>query len=265
MYRPLYWYGNNYRPTIDYNYSIGQTPQFSDGGKTVTIKLNSWKWSDGEPVSSRDLVFWMNVMKASPATEWCGYVPGYFPDNVSGYRRRIRRRSSCTSRSHTTLRGSYCSAALAAGATPAVVGPDFVVSRRAADIYHGHLPDTTKAGAAAVYKFLDAQANSPGSWSSSPLWSVVDGPFKLQSFTSAGQATLVPNPDYSGSPKATISKLVLLRSRARPRSTTRNARVVRARSRSGSFRRSMPRRHRRLRRRATPTARRRATRSTTSR
>ena len=34
MYRPLYWYGNNYSPTIDYSHSIGQRPAFSNGGKT---------------------------------------------------------------------------------------------------------------------------------------------------------------------------------------------------------------------------------------
>jgi peptide/nickel transport system substrate-binding protein len=75
---------------------------------------------------------------------------------------------------------------------------------------NGHLPDSTKAGAAAVYKFLDAQSKKLGSWVSSPLWSVVDGPFKLQNFTTAGQVTLVPNPDYSGTPKASIAKLVEL-------------------------------------------------------
>ena len=26
LYRPLYWYGNNYSPTVDYSYSIGQQP-----------------------------------------------------------------------------------------------------------------------------------------------------------------------------------------------------------------------------------------------
>ena len=67
---------------------------------------------------------------------------------------------------------------------------------------NGHLPDTTKAGAAAVYKFLDAQAKKLGSWATSPLWSVVDGPFKLQSFTTPVEVTLVPNPAYSGTPKA---------------------------------------------------------------
>jgi peptide/nickel transport system substrate-binding protein len=75
---------------------------------------------------------------------------------------------------------------------------------------NGHLADSTKAGAAAVYKFLDGQGKKVASWVGSPLWSVVDGPFKLQSFTTDGEATLVPNPDYSGSPKPTISKLVEL-------------------------------------------------------
>ncbi len=49
MYRPLYWYGNDYRPTVDYGYSIGQPPVFSDGDKTVTIKLNPWRWLTGRP------------------------------------------------------------------------------------------------------------------------------------------------------------------------------------------------------------------------
>jgi peptide/nickel transport system substrate-binding protein len=75
---------------------------------------------------------------------------------------------------------------------------------------NGHLPDSTKSGAAAVYKFLDAQGKKPGSWVTSPLWQVVDGPFHLQSFSSDGRATLVPNSSYSGAPKPTISKLVEL-------------------------------------------------------
>ena len=85
LYRPLYWYGNNYRPTVDYDYSVGEQPVFSNGNKTVTITLKPWRWSDGETVTSRDLVFWMNLLKADPATEWCGYVPGLFPDNVTSY------------------------------------------------------------------------------------------------------------------------------------------------------------------------------------
>ena len=69
LYRPLYWYGNDYKPTIDYDYSIGEQPTFSDNNQTVTIKLNPWKWSNGESVTSRDAMFWINLYKADPSQE----------------------------------------------------------------------------------------------------------------------------------------------------------------------------------------------------
>jgi len=209
MYRPLYWYGNNYRPTIDYNYSIGQQPVFSDGNQTVTIKLNSWKWSDGETVTSRDLVFWMNVMKASPATEWCGYVPGYFPDNVKSY--SAPDPHTFVLHFNKAYNPTWVTYSELSQLTPIPLAWDRTsLSQAAPTSDNGHLPDTTKAGAAAIYKFLDTEAKKLGSWTSSPLWRVVDGPFKLQNFTTTGEVTLVPNPDYSGSPKASISSLVEL-------------------------------------------------------
>jgi len=209
LYFPLYTYGENYRPTVDYSHSIGQAPVTSNGGKTYTIHLNSFKWSDGESVTSRDLVFWMNVLKANPATEWCGYAKGYFPDNVVSYS------APNPSTFVITFNKAY--------------DPEWVLYSELSQLYpmplawdrtslsqpaptsdKGNLPDTTKAGAAAIYKFLDTQSKDLGSWASSPLWSVVDGPMKLQSFNTDGQAVLVPNPDWSGTPKPSIAKLVEL-------------------------------------------------------
>jgi peptide/nickel transport system substrate-binding protein len=209
MFRPLYWYGNNYRPTIDYGYSIGQQPQFSGGGKTVTIHLNTWKWADGESVTSRDLVFWLNMMKADPATEWCGYVPGYFPDNVTSYSAP----NPQTFVLHFTkaYNPTWVLYDELSQLTPIPLAWDRTsLSQPAPTSDNGHLPDTTKAGALAVYKFLDGQAKDLGTWATSPLWKVVDGPFRLADFASNGQVTFVPNPDYSGSPKPSISKLVTL-------------------------------------------------------
>ena len=209
LYRPLYWYGNDYSPTIDYDYSVGEQPAFSNGDKTVTIKLKPWKWSDGESVTSRQVAFWINLYKADPAKNYCGYVPGYFPDNVT---------SVSTPDPQTVvlqLNHAY--------------NPEWFTYNELSQIYplplawdrtslsapaptsdNGHLPDTTKTGAENVYKFLDTQSKALGTWASSPVWGVVDGPFKLKSFTSTGQVTLVPNPDYSGSPKPTISSFVEL-------------------------------------------------------
>src|SRR6202020_2864577 len=84
------------------------------------------------------------------------------------------------------------------------------LSQRAPAADNGHLPPSTTAGAQVVYNFLDAQSKRLSAWTTSPLWSVVDGPWKLQSFTSDAEVTLVPNPDYSGSPKPSIAKFVEL-------------------------------------------------------
>jgi peptide/nickel transport system substrate-binding protein len=209
LYRPLYWYGNNYRPTVDHSYSIGRPPVFSDGDKTVTITLNPWKWSDGESVTSRDLAFWMNVVKASPSTEWCGYAPGYFPDLVTSYSEPSA--STFVLHFNKAYDPEWVIYNVLSQLTPLPLAWDRTsLTQPAPRSDNGHLPDTTKAGAAAIYKFLDGQAKKLAGWASSPLWRVVDGPFRLQSFTSTGEVTLVPNPSYSGSPKPTISKLVEL-------------------------------------------------------
>jgi peptide/nickel transport system substrate-binding protein len=209
MYRPLYWYGNNYSPTVDYHYSIGRKPVFSNGDKTVTIKLNVWKWSDGETLTSRDLVFWMNMLKASPSTEWCGYLPGFFPGNVTSY--SAPNASTFVLHLNKAYNPEWFLYNELSQLTPLPLAWDRTsLSQPAPPVDNGDLPDTSKAGAAAVYKFLDGEARRLGNWTTSPLWSVVDGPFKLQSFTNTGEVTLVPNPAYSGSPKPTISKLVEL-------------------------------------------------------
>ncbi len=208
LYRPLYYYGNNYSPTVDYNYSIGKPPVFTDNDTVVTVKLNSWKWSDGEPVTSRDVEFWMNLYKANP-NNYCGYVPKLFPDNVT---------STSTPNASTIvfhLNKSYDPEWFTynelSQITPLPLAWDRTsLSAKAPTSDNGKLPDTTKAGALKVFKFLDTQSKDLGSWASSPVWAVVDGPWKLTQFTTDGAATFVPNPDYSGSPKATISKFVEL-------------------------------------------------------
>ena len=41
---------------------------------------------------------------------------------------------------------------------------------------------------------------------SSPIWSIVDGPWKLSAFSSDGNLTMVPNKSYSGSDKPKLSE-----------------------------------------------------------
>jgi peptide/nickel transport system substrate-binding protein len=60
----------------------------------------------------------------------------------------------------------------------------------------------------AVFNFLTAQAKDYSTYATSPLWGVVDGPYKLTAYSSSGNYTFVPNPKYSGPQKSNISKLV---------------------------------------------------------
>ena len=57
----------------------------------------------------------------------------------------------------------------------------------------------------AVYTFLTAQSKIASTYATSPLWSVVDGPWKLSSFSTAGQVTMAANKDFSGTPKPKLS------------------------------------------------------------
>ncbi len=67
--------------------------------------------------------------------------------------------------------------------------------------------DTTAAGAKAVWKFMNGQATQQGTYSTNPLWKVVDGPWKLSAFsTVTGASTFVPNKAYTGPDKPKIAK-----------------------------------------------------------
>jgi peptide/nickel transport system substrate-binding protein len=207
LYRPLYWYGDNYSPTVDYDESIGQKPVFSNGDKTVTIHLNHYKWSDGETVSARDLVFWMNLLDADPAKEWCDYTPGKFPNNVTSYRAVNATTFQMTlNRAYNPTWFLYNELSQL---TPLPIAWDRTASsQKVPSPTAANLPDTTKAGATAVYNFLNAQSVKIADWGSSPVWSVVDGPWRVQSTTTNGGVTFVPNKRYTGPVKATISKFV---------------------------------------------------------
>ena len=56
-----------------------------------------------------------------------------------------------------------------------------------------------------MYSYLNSQAQAVTSYVSSPLWSIVDGPWRLSAFNSDGHVTFVPNKKYSGPVKARLA------------------------------------------------------------
>jgi peptide/nickel transport system substrate-binding protein len=208
MYRPLYFFGVGSTPEINYQLSIGNPPVYSNNDTTVTITLKHYMWSDGEPVTSRDVIFWMNLLEANKAN-WAAYVPGAFPDNVKSY--SAPNADTVVFQLTQKVNPTWFTYNELSQITPLPIAWDRTsLSQPAPSPNAANLPDTTTSGAKAVYNFLNSQATNINSWASSPIWSVVDGPWKLQSSSSTGRMVFVPNPSYSGPIKPSLSQFIEL-------------------------------------------------------
>jgi peptide/nickel transport system substrate-binding protein len=193
MWRPLYWFGSPGRVGLNENESLADPPSVTtSGGKTVaTIQLKSYRWSDGAPLTSRDVEFWINLLKADKTQFW-GYEPGEFPDNLTSLS------ILSSSRFRLTFAHPYSAEWLYNQLALIIPLPAHAWDRESASGLVGNY-DTTHAGALAVDSFLLTQNKDLASYATNPLWQVVDGPWKLASYApSTGDATYIRNPRYSG-------------------------------------------------------------------
>lgn len=203
MYRPLYWPGNGASTAINPSLSMAQLPVYTDGGKTVTIHLKSYKWSDGKPVTSRDVEFFMNLLKANKDV-YASYTQGLFPDNVASY----------SAPNATTFVMNLTRPFNQQWFTNDQLNliqpmPQHLWDKTSASGAVGNA-DQTAAGAKQVYAYLNSQAKDLSTYATNPLWQAVDGPWKLSSFSSSGPVSFVPNKSYSGPVKPKLSKLTEL-------------------------------------------------------
>jgi peptide/nickel transport system substrate-binding protein len=202
LYRPLYMFGNNGNSiTVNYSLSPAQAPVFSGGGKTVTIHMKGWKWSDGESVDAADVAFYLNMLKAEKANDG-GYSPGGLPDNLASF--DVTSPDTIVLHLTKDYAPTWFTYNELAMVTPFPLAWD--VTKAGAKPGSGGC-STSAAKCPAVYKFLSAQAKATSSYGSSPVWGVVDGPWKLTAFSDTGNDTFVPNKSYSGQPKPRLSKM----------------------------------------------------------
>ncbi len=208
MYRQLYMFGNNTNTSVSVNYPLSPAspPEFTNGGKTLVINMKGWKWSDGETVDAQSLIFFLNMAKAEKAN-WDAYVPGLLPDNIVSY--KATGPNQVTMQLNSAYSSIWYTYNQLAELTPMPLAWD-VTSLGAKAGSGGCSTDSAADGWAkckAVYTFLTAQSKIASTYATSPLWSVVDGPWKLSSFNTDGNVTIVPNKDYSGSPKPKLSAI----------------------------------------------------------
>ena len=199
MWPPLYYAPKGSTPTVDSTLSVANPPVWSNGGKTMSITLKPWKWSNGQTLSSKDLLFTFDIIaaavKASPAN-WAPYVPGFFPSTITSM--SAPNASTVVVNMSKAVNPTWMEEDIL-GSVP--VMPSSVWSKDSAS--GPTLDFTNPANATKIFNYLTAQTKSVSTYSSNPLWQTVDGPYKLSSFNdTTGAFTMVPNTSYSG-PHAT--------------------------------------------------------------
>ena len=205
MWRPLNYFPDGSKQVENKPVSLANDPTWSNGNKTVTIKLKPWKWSDGKPVTSQDAEFFIDMTKAAvkiSAADYSQYTPHVgIPDQVV---------SMSTPDSHTlvinlnkAVNPTWFWEDNLAGVSPLPVHAWAKASANG-KILNPNVP----ANAAKIYKFLAAQSKSVTTYASNPLWKVVDGPYVLTQFNNTtGAFQMTPNKNYSGPHAKPQSKL----------------------------------------------------------
>ena len=206
MYRPLYYLdGQTFQ--LDEEKSLAAPPVYNSARTAVTIQMKRWHWSDGEPVSPKDVAFFIALAKTETANWWAA-VPGLFPANVKSV-------------SYDDAANSFTLH------LTGPVNPDWFTYNQLSLIQPMPLAwDITGPGKKAnctdedvaaeasecpkVYNYLESQAKSTSTYGTNKLWQVVNGPWRLKSFSPGGTSVvLVPNTSYSGSDKPHISEFQL--------------------------------------------------------
>ena len=191
MYRPLYWFGDGAQPTVNNSLSLANPPSFS--GTKVTITLKHYMWSNGTPVTAQDVKFWLDMLLAVPQ-DW-GLGNG-FPQNAKDI--TVVSPTELTMVMDKAYSPTWFQYNELSQVTPMPAAWDRTAAGPSSC-------DTTVSDCAAVYNYLNDQSKDLSTYATSPLWGVVDGPWKLSAFNADGHITFVPNKSYSGPVKPKLA------------------------------------------------------------
>lgn len=205
MFRPLFWLGKNGQPGVDFDLSLAGPPEWSEDGRSVTVTLKPWQWSNGEPICADNVMFWVNMM-AVKGPRYGSYSPGYFPDNLTSYQKVAENQVRFTfdkAYSKTWVLMNQLS----------LITP----MPKAWDRTDRDTPANASADPADIPAVYDYLVSENGAWTvedneirtrwpDSPVWSVVNGPWRLKRFTIDGAVTFVPNQHYSGPNKPHLAE-----------------------------------------------------------
>ncbi|MFI6320184.1 peptide ABC transporter substrate-binding protein [Nonomuraea sp. NPDC050556] len=190
LYRKLYTYklDGSSADNIDPQRSLADAPQVSDGGKTLTITLKDNTWSDGKPLTTKDIQFWWDLVTANK-DKWASYRPGGFPDNIAAFKVKDEKTFSFTTKK------AYNTSWFVGNQLNRIVP----IPQHAWD----------KGDAKTTFAQLTEAAKDPKTYATNPLWQTNSGPWKLSKYVPNGEVELVKQATYSGPDKPKLNKIVL--------------------------------------------------------
>ncbi|MGH9029714.1 MAG: ABC transporter substrate-binding protein, partial [Acidimicrobiales bacterium] len=162
---------------INSTLSLAAPPVYSDGNTQVSVTLKPWKWSDGTPLTARDVTFFMNILKVEK-TKWSSWAPGNMPTNVVSW--TTKGTSTVVFKLDKAYNPTWFTDTELANIVPM---PQQAWDKESATGAVGTY-DTTAAGAKAVYTFLKKAGEDTATYDTNPLWQVVDGAWKMKQYTS---------------------------------------------------------------------------------
>ncbi|WP_405543054.1 peptide ABC transporter substrate-binding protein [Streptomyces phaeochromogenes] len=183
--------------------SIATAADFAADGKSVKVTLGDRSWSDGKPITSRDVEFWFNLIKGNKA-EWAGYNPGKAPDNWTSFKTVDDRHFTITF--DKAYNSQWMLANQFSEITPL---PQHVWDRTDASAKVSDA-DRSAAGAKKVWTYLNSAAKNISRYDKDTLWKTISGPYAVKSFATSGKVVLAANKKYDGGEKANIATVNLL-------------------------------------------------------
>ena len=187
LYRPLLWVDHNIQ--IDYSRSIAKSVSTPDGQHYTIALHRHWKWSDGKPVTSADVVFALKLLmsiSANNAQNYGGWGIGGIPNAI----KQVSADGPYTVK--ITLDNRYNEQwFLYNGLAQIIPLPEHAWNKYPND------PAKTLA-------YLQKNGDNIEFFKNSP----VDGPFMVNQFVNNQSYSFVANPNYSGH-KPSYHELIL--------------------------------------------------------
>ncbi|SDW14715.1 peptide/nickel transport system substrate-binding protein [Alicyclobacillus hesperidum] len=187
LYIPMLQLNNDY--SINWNNSIAQKITYNKQGTVYHIFINpKWKWSNGQPVTSKDVLFTWNVIKAASAKNapapwpFVGVGTGDIPDGIKSVQATGKYEVTITLKQPANQQWFEYNGIVQLTPLPASY----------MDVKSNIEDEIKYLGANATNLMFDK---------------VVDGPFKPVSAKSSQDWVIAPNPSYAGH-KSTVSKIV---------------------------------------------------------